>query len=316
MSHTPVMLNEVLNGLNLTKDSIVVDLTLGRGGHSKEILKRIPNGHLYAFDQDEDAIKESKKILSEVASNFTLIHDNFITLNDYLAFYIVKGVDAILIDLGVSSPQFDKPDRGFSYRFDGPLDMRMDQKGNHLTAEIIVNTYSYENLVSIFREYGEHKFAHRIARKIIDAREVKPLTRTLELVDVIKSALPMKELKKVGHPAKTIFQALRIEVNDELNALKDVLVESLKALNKDGRLAVITFHSLEDRITKHTFSEVSAINRGRRVPMRLPAHEDKPPYELVNRRVIIAKEEEIINNPRAKSAKLRIIKRNGGKDER
>lgn len=165
MSHTPVMLNEVLNGLNLTKDSIVVDLTLGRGGHSKEILKRIPNGHLYAFDQDEEAIKESKKILSEVASNFTLIHDNFITLNDYLAFYIVKGVDAILIDLGVSSPQFDKPDRGFSYRFDGPLDMRMDQKGNHLTAEIIVNTYSYENLVSIFREYGEHKFAHRIARK-------------------------------------------------------------------------------------------------------------------------------------------------------
>jgi 16S rRNA (cytosine1402-N4)-methyltransferase len=315
-AHTPVLLNEVLEFLNLHDDSIVCDLTLGRGGHSKEILKRIPNGHLYAFDVDPSALDESKDILSEVGTNFTLINDNFTTLNDYLRYYKVDKVDAILLDLGVSSPQFDTASRGFSYRLDGPLDMRMNPKKNPLTAEIIVNTYSFDRLSKIFKEYGESKYAHKVAKAICDRRETKPITTTLDLVDVIKSALPSKELSKKGHPAKQIFQALRIEVNDELTNLELVLNEALKALNNEGRLVVITFHSLEDRIVKQKFKEVGKIVTHNRYPNKNNKTKEYP-FILINRNnVVTASTEELSMNPRAKSAKLRVIMRNGGPYER
>jgi 16S rRNA (cytosine1402-N4)-methyltransferase len=310
--HVPVLLDEVLEFLNLKDDSTIIDLTLGRGGHSKEILKRIPNGHLYAFDKDIEAIEESRKVLSKVSNNFTLINDDFTTLNDYLQFYKVKQVDGILLDLGVSSPQFDTPIRGFSYRYDGPLDMRMDQKRNHLTAEIIVNTYPEEKLSKIFTEYGECKYANKIAKAIVTKREEKPITTTLELVDVIKEALPARELKKQGHPAKTIFQALRIEVNDELERLEVVLKEALKALGPNGRLVVISFHSLEDRIVKNTFKEIGKIIVPNKYPNKNGSTKEYP-YILVNlNKVVVASNEEINKNPRAKSAKLRVIARSEG----
>jgi len=310
--HEPVLLGEVLEGLNLKKNSIVVDLTLGRAGHSSEILKRIPNGHLYAFDQDIAAIESSKATLEQIGTNFTLIHANFVNLKDNLEYLKVDKVDAMLLDLGVSSPQFDQAGRGFSYRYDAVLDMRMDQDHNHLTAEIVINTYSIQELSRIFREYAENKFAGRIAYNIVKAREVKPIRTTFELVDIIKKSLPAKELAKKGHPAKTIFQALRIVVNNELEVLEKCLVQALDLLSVNGRIAVISFHSLEDRIVKIIFKNITTDNSGRRGPLRHPSEELGPSFQLVNRKIIIASEEENIRNPRATSAKLRIIERKRG----
>lgn len=309
--HAPVLLQEVLEGLNLKEDAIVVDMTLGRAGHSSEILKRIPAGHLYAFDQDIIAIDASREVLEKIGTNFTLIHANFVTLKDNLDYLKVNKVDAMLLDLGVSSPQFDQASRGFSYRFDAQLDMRMDQENNHLTAEIVVNTYSLQELTRIFRDYAESKFASRIAYNIVKFRETKQIRTTFELVDIIKKSLPAKELSKKGHPAKTIFQALRIVVNNELEVLEKCLAQALELLAVNGRIAVISFHSLEDRIVKIIFKNVTT-EHNVRGPLRHPSEEVGPEFALVNRKVIVASAEENERNPRASSAKLRIIERKRG----
>lgn len=304
--HESVLLNETIESLNLKDNSIVVDMTLGFSGHSSQILKRIKNGYLFAFDQDEEALKFSKEKLSKISDNFQIIDSNFVYAKEKLKELGVEKVDGILYDLGVSSPQLDEDYRGFSYRFDAPLDMRMDQD-NKLTAKIIVNTYSYDKLKKIFKEYGESKFSSNIARNIVKYRESKEIDSTLELVDIIKSSVPYKErLKK--HPAKQIFQALRIEVNDELNVLKKSLDDSLSMLNVGGRIAVITFHSLEDKIVKHKFLEVTKIDEISKGLPNIPL--DKlPDYKLITKKGIKASREELDFNNRAHSATLRVIEK-------
>lgn len=304
--HESVLLNETIESLNLKDNSIVVDMTLGFAGHSSQILKRIKNGYLFAFDQDEEALKFSKEKLSKISDNFQIIDSNFVYAKEKLKELGVEKVDGILYDLGVSSPQLDEDYRGFSYRFDAPLDMRMDQD-NKLTAKIIVNTYSYDKLKKIFKEYGESKFSSNIARNIVKYRESKEIDSTLELVDIIKSSVPYKErLKK--HPAKQIFQALRIEVNDELNVLKKSLDDSLSMLNVGGRIAVITFHSLEDKIVKHKFLEVTKIDEISKGLPNIPL--DKlPDYKLITKKGIKASREELDFNNRAHSATLRVIEK-------
>ena len=304
--HESVLLNETIESLNLKDNSIVVDMTLGFAGHSSQILKRIKNGYLFAFDQDEEALKFSKEKLSKISDNFQIIDSNFVYAKEKLKELGVEKVDGILYDLGVSSPQLDEDYRGFSYRFDAPLDMRMDQD-NKLTAKIIVNTYSYDKLKKIFKEYGESKFSSNIARNIVKYRESKEIDSTLELVDIIKTSVPYKErLKK--HPAKQIFQALRIEVNDELNVLKKSLDDSLSMLNVGGRIAVITFHSLEDKIVKHKFLEVTKIDEISKGLPNIPL--DKlPDYKLITKKGIKASREELDFNNRAHSATLRVIEK-------
>ena len=304
--HIPVLLNEVIQGLDIKPNGIYFDLTLGRGGHSKEILKRLKNGHLYGVDQDATAIEESKNNLKDYQEKLTLVHDNFANLEAIMTKYNVEYADGILMDLGVSSPQFDEGERGFSYREDAPLDMRMDLN-NPLTAQIIVNTYSLQELTRIFKEYGEDKFAYQIAKNIIKAREVAPIETTFQLVEIIKKSKPMKELAKAGHPAKQIFQALRIEVNHELEVLEIALKQALKALRPHGgRLAIITFQSLEDRIVKNLYKDASVVI-GNRYDDGQRGEEKE--YRLVNTKPITASEEELENNLRAHSAKLRIIER-------
>ena len=307
-NHVSVLLNEAIDALNVKKDGIYVDLTLGRGGHSKEILKRLTTGHLYAFDKDDEAIEESKKNLEEFSKKITIIRDDFRNFRQNLENLGVKKVDGILLDLGVSSPQFDEGNRGFSYRENSRLDMRMDTR-QKLTAFDVVNTYSVGELTRIFREYGEDKYSYQIARKIVEKRQQKPVETTLELVEIIKASKPQKELAKKGHPAKQIFQALRIEVNDELGALKDALKDALEVLNIGGRIVVITFHSLEDRITKVMFQNVSKVEGTRKNVFALPTKEDEPDFKLVNNKVILPSEKEQETNPRSKSAKLRAIER-------
>lgn len=307
-NHVSVLLNEAIDALNVKENGIYVDLTLGRGGHSKEILKRLTTGHLYAFDKDDEAIEESKKNLEEFSKKITIIRDDFRNFRQNLENLGVKKVDGILLDLGVSSPQFDEGNRGFSYRENSRLDMRMDTR-QKLTAFDVVKTYSVGELTRIFREYGEDKYSYQIARKIVEKRQQKPVETTLELVEIIKASKPQKELAKKGHPAKQIFQALRIEVNDELGALKDALKDALEVLNIGGRIAVITFHSLEDRITKVMFQNVSKVEGTRKNVFALPTKEDEPDFKLVNNKVILPSEKEQETNPRSKSAKLRAIER-------
>lgn len=308
MKHYSVLLNECIEGLAIREDGIYVDGTLGRGGHSSEILKRIPRGHLYAFDRDITAIEESIPRLQSIGSNFTCIHSAFSNLKKEMQNLNVEGIDGMLLDLGVSSPQFDEADRGFSYRFDAPLDMRMDQS-QELSAYTIVNTWSYEELVSIFYRYGEESFAKQIARKIEQAREKKRIETTGELVEIIKSALPMKVLNKKGHPAKKTFQAIRIAVNDELGELETVLRDALDILHIGGRLCVISFQSLEDRIVKEIFTSYSKPKQiDKRIPI-LPQDMEEVSYRLINRKPIVANEEELSENNRSHSAKLRIIER-------
>ena len=306
MIHKPVLLDEVIKYLDLKDTDIVVDMTLGFAGHSSEMLKRIKNGYLFAFDQDEEALTFSKDKLSTISDNFQVIDSNFVYAKEKLNELGVEKVDAILYDLGVSSLQLDEDYRGFSYRFDAPLDMGMDQD-NKLTAKIVVNTYSYDNLKRIFKEYGESKFATGIARNIVRYRETKEIDSTLELVDIIKESVPYKErIKK--HPAKQIFQALRIEVNKELEVLEKSLDDSLSILNVGGRIAVITFHSLEDRIVKRKFNKVCEIDP---LVKGLPnISEDKlPDFRLITRKGIKASEEELQYNNRSHSAVLRVIER-------
>lgn len=303
--HIPVLLNETIDGLNIKKDGIYVDATLGRGGHSSEVLKKLTTGHLYCFDQDKQALEESYERLNSISKSFTLINDNFKNMKERLNELGIGKVDGIVFDLGVSSAQFDESDRGFSYRFDARLDMRMNQSSS-LSAYDVVNEYSLNELTKIFREYGEEKFSYQIAKEIVKRRIVKPIETTFELVDAIKSVLPQKVLKKIGHPAKQVFQAIRIEVNDELNVLKEALNKSISLLNSNGRMCVITFNSLEDRIVKEFFNSLAKEETGSR---KLPTINVELEYRLINRKVIIASEEELKINNRAKSAKLRIIER-------
>ncbi len=303
--HIPVLLNEVIENLNIKEDGIYLDLTLGRGGHSSVILSKCKKGLLIGYDQDESAIKESAVNLSKVASNFLIVHDNFCNFDNFLKEKNIEAVDGILMDLGVSSPQFDNPMRGFSYRFDATLDMRMDQR-NSLTAKQVVNEYSLERLSKLFQEYGDEKFAYSIAKNIVKARQVKLIETTFELVDIIKKSKPMKVLKKEGHPAKQVFQALRIEVNNEYGVLKEAIVKALKYLKHNGRLAIITFHSGEDRIVKNFFKENTVVIGDR---IDGPNTREEKDYFLVNNKPIVARNEELEINPRSKSAKLRIIQR-------
>lgn len=305
-SHISVLLNESIQQLNIKENGIYVDCTLGGGGHSSEILKRIPNGHLYAFDQDSFAINTADEKLKKIASNYTLINENFANIKVALEEENVDGVDGILYDLGVSSFQLDIPERGFSYRFDGPLDMRMDQTAE-LDAYTVVNTYDEKSLVRILFEYGEEKFARLIARKIVAEREKKPIETTLELVEIIKKALPASALRNSSHPAKQTFQAIRIEVNHELDILKKALDDGLSLLNKNGRMVVITFHSLEDRIVKKLFKEKTTLQLPKDLPYIPEGYEIE--YKLINSKVILPSESEISNNLRSHSAKMRVIEK-------
>ena len=307
--HVTVLLHETVDYLDVKPDGIYVDATLGGAGHSEYLLSKLSSkGHLYAFDQDATAIEHAKKRLASYVEKgmVTFIQDNFRYLKLRLEELGIEEIDGICYDLGVSSPQLDERERGFSYKQDAPLDMRMNRHAS-LSAYQVVNDYDYHDLVRIFFKYGEDKFSKQIARKIEQARQVKPIETTTELADIIKSAKPAKELKKKGHPAKQIFQAIRIEVNDELGAADESIQQAIDLLAVDGRISVITFHSLEDRLTKQLFKEASTVE----VPKGLPFIPDdlKPKLELVHRKPILPSVEELKQNKRAHSAKLRVARK-------
>ena len=289
--HKSVLLQETISSLNLKDNDIIVDATLGYGGHSSYILDRIKKGHLFAFDQDSEAIRHSTSRLSMIGTNFTIIKSNFSNMREKLLELGVEKVDGVLFDLGVSSPQLDDKERGFSYHQDAKLDMRMDQSQS-FSAYDVVNTYTKDELSRIFKKYGEDKFANNIAKKIVEYRENKPIETTLELVDIVKTAVPMK-FRLDKHPARQIFQAIRIEVNHELDVIEPALEQALSLLKVGGRVAVITFHSLEDRLVKNY-----------NVP-----DEYLPDFSLVTNKPILPSNLEIEENPRARSAKLRVIQR-------
>ena len=307
--HITVLLHETIDQLDVRPDGIYVDATLGGAGHSEYLLSKLGDkGHLYTFDQDQTAIDNAKKRLAPYIERgmVTFIKDNFRNLKTRLNEVGVEKIDGICYDLGVSSPQLDERERGFSYKQDAPLDMRMNQEAT-LTAYQVVNHYPYNDLVRIFFKYGEDKFSKQIARKIEQAREIKPIETTTELAEIIKSAKPAKELKKKGHPAKQIFQAIRIEVNDELGAADESIQQAIDLLAVGGRISVITFHSLEDRLTKQLFKEASTVD----VPKGLPFIPDdlQPKLELVSRKPILPSKEELKANNRAHSAKLRVARK-------
>lgn len=304
--HISVLLNESIDGLNLKEDGIYVDCTLGYAGHSSEILKRVKRGRLFAFDQDSKAIAFSSEKLKSIGSNFEIINSNFVHIKEELENRNIEKVDGILFDLGVSSPQLDESDRGFSYHSDARLDMRMNQN-QELSAYEVVNTYSESDLANIFFKYGEEKYSRSIAKNIVRSRDVKPIETTLELVEVIKSSVPEKA-KRDKHPARKVFQAIRIEVNNELGILDKTMHDSLSMLNVGGRLAVITFHSLEDRIIKNIFKEVTEIDPKVKGLPNIP-DSYLPDFKLVNNKAIIPNDEELENNNRSRSSKLRIIER-------
>lgn len=301
--HYSVLLKESIEGLNIRPDGIYVDCTLGYGGHSEEILKRLDSGFLYCFDQDEEAIKYSQERLSKVGNNFKIIYSNFENIDEKLEEEGITKVDGILFDLGFSSPQIDDASRGFSFMKDAKLDMRMD-KNQKLDAYTVVNNYKEEQLALIFFKYAEEKFSRSIAKNIVKNR---PINSTLELVDVIKSSVPTK-YALTRHPERPIFQAIRIEVNQELKVLENVLPKAIDLLNDGGRISVITFHSLEDRIVKQTFKKISEVDD---LVKGLPIIPDeyKPKIKLVNKKPILPSDEECEENSRSKSSKLRIIER-------
>jgi 16S rRNA (cytosine1402-N4)-methyltransferase len=305
--HQSVLLEEAVNLLNVIDGKTYVDLTLGRAGHSSLILKNNPSGFLYCFDIDEEAIEESRPKLAKVGSNFEIIRENFANAKEALLSRGVEHVDGILMDLGVSSPQFDEEARGFSYRSDGPLDMRMDER-NPLTAAKIINSYSYEELKNIFRKYGEDPDSAAVSKAICLAREKKPILTCQELVGLIKEAKPARSLAKKGHPAKQIFQALRIEVNDELGNLHKALNELPSLLNPDGTLVIISFQSLEDREVKDCFHNLTTVEGTRYGPASI-SKSVSAPFVNVLRHPLEPTEEEITINHRAKSAKMRAIRR-------
>lgn len=305
--HTTVLLKETVDGLQIKPDGVYVDCTLGGGGHSEYLLSKLSKGRLFAFDQDEVAIAHAKQKLARYKQQVTFIKSNFRFLAAKLAEYGVYEVDGILFDLGVSSPQLDTPERGFSYHHDAPLDMRMN-RDEPLTAYDIVNTWPYEKLVHIFFHYGEEKFSKQVARKIEAARKQKPIETTGELVELIKEAIPAPARRSGGHPAKRIFQAIRIAVNDELQAFQEAVQQAIDLLAPRGRISVITFHSLEDRICKVAFKEAS---EGPKLPPGLPMIPDqyKPKLKLITKKPIVPSEEELATNNRARSAKLRIAEK-------
>ncbi|MBU0997128.1 MAG: 16S rRNA (cytosine(1402)-N(4))-methyltransferase RsmH [Firmicutes bacterium] len=303
--HISVLLQEAVEALNVKPNGIYVDMTLGGGGHSEQILKRLENGRLFCFDQDEYAISKAKERLHSY-SNITYVHSNFENLVEEMNSREIDKVDGILFDLGVSSFQFDLPDRGFSYNYDAPLDMRMDQSQS-LSAWHVVNEYSFDQILKVLYEFGEESFARNIAKKILERRLKKPIETTFELVDVIKSSLPSKVLRKKGHPAKQTFQAIRIEVNHELDALKNALEDAIKLIRPGGRIVVITFHSLEDRICKKIFKSYSEINIPKGLPILVT---EEPVLSLINKKVILPTEEELAENNRAHSAKMRVVQKN------
>ena len=306
MKHISVLLQESISSLNLKENSIVVDATLGYGGHSSNILERVNKGYLFAFDQDSEAIRYSTDRLNKIGTNFTIIKSNFVNMKEELNKRDINKVDAVLFDLGVSSPQLDDESRGFSFHNDARLDMRMD-RDQKLSAYEVVNEYSEQDLSRIFYKYGEDKFSKSIARKIVEYRKNKPIETTLELVEVIKSGVPMKyRINK--HPARQIFQAIRIEVNHELDVIEPALSQALELLNVGGRVAVITFHSLEDRLVKNYFKEKTKVDDKVKGMPNIP-DEYLPDFKLVVNKAIIPSEEEIENNPRARSSKLRVIER-------
>lgn len=304
--HKSVLLLECLEYLNIKDTDTIVDCTLGYAGHSSNILKKIPNGFLYSFDQDQEAIDYSKKRLDSIASNYEIIKSNFVNIKEELNKRNITKVDGILFDLGVSSPQLDEDYRGFSYHKDAKLDMRMDTT-QKLSAYEVVNEYSYEKLVNIFYKYGEEKYASSIAKKIIKERENKKIETTLELAEIIKSSVPDK-YKREKHPARKVFQAIRIEVNNELNVFEKALKDSLDLLNVGGRICVITFHSLEDKMCKNIFKEVSTISKEL---SKLPVIPDEyqPKFKIIA--TIDPSDEELEENNRARSARLRVIERIG-----
>ena len=306
-NHYSVLLHESIENLAIKEDGIYVDCTLGGGGHSSEILKRLKTGHLYSFDQDMFAIENATKRLKEIGDNFTIIKSNFVHLKEELNARGIEKIDGIIFDLGVSSPQFDTPERGFSYNHDANLDMRMDQEAS-LSAYEIVNEWEYKDLEFIFRVYSDEKFSKQIARAIERYREKQPIETTFELVEIIKSAIPAPARRKGGHPAKRTFQALRIAVNDELKVFEYALKDAMDMLNVNGRVAVITFHSLEDRICKHMFKKRS---ESKDIPRGLPIipEEFQPEFKVITRKPIVANEGELAENNRSHSAKLRVAMR-------
>lgn len=308
--HVTVLLEETVDGLNIKPDGIYIDCTLGGAGHSQYLLSHLSDkGHLYAFDQDARAIEHAEQFLNEEIKKekVTFIKSNFRYLKEKMNELGIDKVDGILYDLGVSSPQLDEAERGFSYHQDAPLDMRMDQT-NPLTAKVVVNEYTYEQLVKIFFRYGEEKFSKQVARLIEKKRVDKPIETTGELVDIIKEAIPAPARRKGGHPAKRIFQAIRIEVNSELDVIGETLEQAIDLLKPNGRISVITFHSLEDKIVKNIFKEYSTPQD---LPPGLPIVpvEYQPDIKLVNRKPIVASKEELEVNNRSRSAKLRIIEK-------
>lgn len=302
--HISVLLNESIENLNIKEDGIYVDATLGYAGHSSQILNRIARGCLFAFDQDGEAIEYSKKILDQINDNYEIINSNFVNIKEELQKRNVNSVDGILFDLGVSSPQLDVAERGFSFHNDAKLDMRMNQN-QELSAYEVVNNYSKEKLIKIFYEYGEEKFSKSIAEAICKYRETKPIETTLELTEIIKNSVPEK-YRRLHHPARKVFQAIRIEVNDELNVLEKALDSSLELLKHGGRLCVITFHSLEDRIVKNKFKEVTKENELYKGMPNVP-DEYKVKYKLIGK--FKPTKEELDNNNRSRSAILRVIER-------
>jgi 16S rRNA (cytosine1402-N4)-methyltransferase len=305
--HVSVLLQECLDGLNIRPDGIFVDGTLGGAGHSSEIAARLTTGRLIGIDRDQVALEAAGKRLAPYGDRVTLVHSNFCEIKDVLAKLNIPGVDGILLDLGVSSPQLDDGERGFSYMSDAPLDMRMNRQ-DALSAYTVVNTWPREELKRILYDYGEERYAPAIASAICRRREEKPIETTLELVDVIRSAMPPAALREKQHPAKRSFQAIRIAVNDELGSVEQVMRDAIPCLNKGGRLAVITFHSLEDRIVKNA---MAAASRGCTCPPEFPVCVcgKKPAVRLINRKPIVSGSQELEENPRARSAKLRICEK-------
>lgn len=308
-NHVTVLLNEAIDNLNVKPDGVYVDATLGGGGHSQLLASRLTTGKLWSFDQDITAINYNTEHLAPelAAGKVAFIQNNFRNLKAALAEVGVTEIDGIVYDLGVSSPQFDDGQRGFSYNYDAPLDMRMDQS-QELNAQTVVNEWDFRDLLRILSRYGEEKFAKQIARAIERQRAIKPIETTFELVEVIKSAIPAAARRTGGHPAKRSFQAIRIAVNDELGVVEESLAQALDMLKVGGRISVITFHSLEDRLVKTMFKEKTALPE---VPAGLPIIPDEmqPDFKLVSRKPILPSEEEMAENHRAHSAKLRVIER-------
>ncbi|MCQ2794341.1 MAG: 16S rRNA (cytosine(1402)-N(4))-methyltransferase RsmH [Bacilli bacterium] len=310
MKHLPVLKNEAIKLLDIKPNGIYLDFTIGRAGHASEILKRLgKDGLLIGFDLDEEAVSDSEKVLAGVKTrgHYEIIHSNYRYFDEFLRIKNIDKVDGILLDLGVSSPQLDEDYRGFSYQHKGNLDMRMD-RSQKLTAKYIINNYSLRELTRIFRENGEDPDAYKIAKRIVKRREWHEIISTIELAEMIKHAKPKKNASHHGHPAQQVFQALRIEVNDELNNLEIALSKAVKYLKPDGRLVVISFHSLEDRIVKNIFEKLTRTIGDREDVYELPTN-DKMPFVLLTKKVVTPSKEETETNSRAKSAKLRAIKK-------